>query len=214
MNQEFMLARKEYRQQALLESEIDPDPIAQFQKWFAAAVAANVPEPEAATLATCTPAGRPSARLVLLKGCDQRGLVIFTNYDSRKGRELAQNPCAALVFWWVALERQIRLEGRVEKVAPEESDAYFRTRPRGSQLGAWASAQSQTAASRDAIQARLRDLETQYENREVPRPPHWGGFRLLPDSFEFWQGQPNRLHDRLHYRKREAGGWVITRLWP
>lgn len=206
--------RKEYRQRVLLENEIDRDPLAQFQKWFAEAVASNVPEPEAMTLATSTPAGRPSARIVLLKDCSARGFVFFTNYTSRKSRELEQNNFASLVFWWAALERQVRVEGRVEKVSAAESDDYFRTRPRGSQLGAWASTQSRVAESREIIAARLRELEKEYQNREVPRPPHWGGYRLLPESIEFWQGRPDRLHDRLRYRKNEKNEWLIERLWP
>ncbi len=214
MNIDLAQMRKEYQQRALLENEIDSDPIVQFQKWFTEARAANVPEPEAMTLATCTPAGEPSARIVLLKGCDQRGFVFFTNYDSRKGRELVHNSAASLVFWWVALERQIRIEGCTEKTSAEESDEYFCTRPRGSQLGAWASTQSQIAPSRDAIESRLQALEKEYENRAVPRPPHWGGFRVIPVTIEFWQGRLNRLHDRLRYRKSEDGDWIIARLWP
>jgi pyridoxamine 5'-phosphate oxidase len=202
------------RQRPLLENEIDPDPIEQFQKWFAEAVAANMSEPEAMTLATCTVDGRPSARIVLLKGCDARGFTFFTNYGSRKARELAQTPFGSLVFRWFPLERQIRIEGRVEKISAAESDEYFRTRPRGSQLGAWASAQSQIAESRDTIEARWRELEMEYENREVPRPPHWGGFRLIPYAIEFWQGRSNRLHDRLRYHQGANGKWTIDRLWP
>ncbi|MGH7496096.1 MAG: pyridoxamine 5'-phosphate oxidase [bacterium] len=214
MNIDIAQMRKEYLQRALLENEVDLDPIVQFQKWFADAVAANLPEPEAMTLATCTTAGKPSARIVLLKGCDQQGFIFFTNYNSRKGHELSQNAFAALVFWWVALERQIRIEGRVEEISAEESDRYFRTRPRGSQLGAWVSQQSQVAEGREIIEARLRELEKEFDNREVPRPPHWGGFRLIPEAIEFWQGRPNRLHDRLRYHKGENGEWTIKRLWP
>ena len=206
--------RQSEQQRPLLENEIHPDPIIQFQKWFAEAAAANVPMPEAMTLATCTAQGKPSARLVLLKGVDGRGFTFFTNYDSRKGRELAAHPFASLVFWWPALERQVRIEGRVEKMPAAESDEYFRTRPRGSQLGAWASAQSEIAENREALESRMRALEQQYENRAVPRPPHWGGFRLIPECLEFWQGRPNRLHDRLRYRKAAPGQWIVERLWP
>ena len=214
MNLDIAQLRKQYQQSPLLEKEIDQDPVMQFQKWFAEAVALNVPEPEAMTLASCTAEGRPSARVVLLKGCDARGFTFFTNYTSRKARELAQNPYASLVFLWVALEMQVRILGRVDKLAAEESDEYFRSRPRGSQLGAWASPQSQIAQNRETIEARWRELEKEYENREVPRPPHWGGFRLIPEMIEFWQGRPNRLHDRLVYHRGENGEWTIARLWP
>ena len=166
------------------------------------------------TLATATPDGRPSARMVLLKGVDARGFAFFTNYESRKGAELAANPRAALVFFWVQLERQVRVEGRVERLSAEESDAYFASRPEGSQLGAWASQQSAVLPDRGPLEARYEELRAQYEGQEVPRPTFWGGFRVVPETVEFWQGRVNRLHDRLRYRRQDDGSWVIERLSP
>jgi pyridoxamine 5'-phosphate oxidase len=165
------------------------------------------------TLATATPDGRPSARVVLLKGFDERGFVFYTNYEGRKSRELEANPRAALLFYWGELERQVRVEGRVSRVPDRESDAYFAGRPRGSQLGAWASEQSRPVRDRGALERRLRELEGEYEGREVPRPAFWGGYRVVPETMEFWQGRENRLHDRLRYRRAE-GGWKIERLQP
>jgi len=206
--------RQEYSQQGLQESEVDRDPIIQFERWFNQALEAQLQEPNAMTLATVTTEGRPAARVVLLKGFDHRGFVFYTNYTSRKGQELAQTPFAALVFWWVDLERQVRIEGAVEKVAAQESDAYFHSRPRGSRLGAWASDQSQVVADRAALEERLRTLEEKYRDQEIPRPPHWGGYRLIPSVIEFWQGRPNRLHDRLRYSRQEDNHWLIERLAP
>jgi len=165
------------------------------------------------TLATATPDGRPSVRVVLLKGFDERGFVFYTNYRGRKGRELEANPCCSLLFYWGELERQVRVEGRASQLPGEESDAYFKSRPRGSQLGAWASEQSRPISERNELEERLRELEAEYEGREVPRPPFWGGYRVEPETFEFWQGRENRLHDRLLYR-RSNGNWRITRLQP
>jgi pyridoxamine 5'-phosphate oxidase len=205
--------RQDYRQAALLESEADPNPIAQFQSWFAAAVAAQLPEPNAMTIATATPDGIPSARIVLLKDVDDRGFVFFTNYNSHKGQELTANPQAAIVFLWTELERQVRIQGRVEKIAPAESDEYFYSRPPGSRLGAWASNQSEVVADRHVLDQQLADLEAKYANQEIPRPEHWGGFRVMPTMIEFWQGRSSRLHDRLRYRLID-GDWVIDRLSP
>jgi pyridoxamine 5'-phosphate oxidase len=206
--------RKEYMLHGLSEADLAPDPFAQFQAWFDTALAAGLPEPNAMTLATATPDGRPSARMVLIKGVDPRGFVFYTNYESRKGRELEANPWAALVFYWPELERQIRIEGRVERVAAEESDAYFASRPLGSRLGAWASPQSQVIPGRDVLEARLRDLEARFASGDVPRPPHWGGYRVVPEAVEFWQGRPSRLHDRLRYTRQADGRWAIERLAP
>ena len=187
-------------------------PLEQFRQWYEGAVAAGVVEPEAMALATADADGMPSVRFVLLKGIDARGVEFFTNYESRKGRELIANPRAALAVLWKPLQRQVRLEGAVEVLTPEESDAYFVTRSRGSQLGAWASAQSEVIPDREWLEARLADVDAQYPG-EVPRPPHWGGFRLLPSVIEFWEGRPNRLHDREAFRRVE-GEWVASRLSP
>jgi pyridoxamine 5'-phosphate oxidase len=205
--------RKEYARAGLRESDADRDPIEQFRRWFDEALAANLHEPNAMTLATATPDGRPSARIVLLKGFDARGFVFYTNFEGRKGEELAANPRAALVLYWGELERQVRIEGRVSRVPDEESDAYFEGRPRGSQLGAWASEQSRPARDRGVLEERLRELEAEYGDREVPRPPFWGGYRVEPEVIEFWQGRENRLHDRLRYRRSDEG-WKVERLQP
>jgi len=206
--------RKEYTRAGLKESEIDPNPIEQFRRWFDEALAADLHEPNAMTLATAGPGGRPSARIVLLKRFDERGLVFYTNYEGRKGSDLEANPHCALVFYWGELERQVRVEGLVRRVPDEESDAYFAGRPWGSQLAAWASRQSQPIEDRGALEERLRELEAEYEGREVPRPPFWGGYRVEPETIEFWQGRENRLHDRLRYRRSENGRWGRERLQP
>jgi pyridoxamine 5'-phosphate oxidase len=197
----------------LRENEVDPDPVRQFLRWLDHAVAAQLREPHGMTLATATADARPSARMVLLRGLDDRGFVFFTNYESRKGEELSTNPRAALVFWWPELERQVRIEGRVEVVTAAESDAYFQARPRGHRLAALASPQSRVIAARSVLEERLRELEEQYPGEEVPRPPHWGGYRVVPALIEFWQGRPNRVHDRLRY-ERQGEGWRIERLAP
>lgn len=204
--------RKDYTLQGLAEREVNRDPFAQFQLWFDQALSANVPEPNAMTLATCTPDGTPSARIVLLKGFDQRGLQFFTNYLSRKGSELLHNPRSAAVFFWPDLERQIRIEGLVSKVTPEESDNYFHSRPRNSRLGAWASEQSSVIPDAAFLEARQREFDATYGN-DVPRPEHWGGYRLAPTMFEFWQGRPSRLHDRLRFRL-VGSEWILERLSP
>jgi len=210
--------RKEYTRAGLTEADANPDPTEQFRRWFGEALAANLYEPNAMTLATSTPDGRPSARVVLLKGFDKRGFVFYTNYEGRKARELEDNPYCALVFYWGELERQVRVEGRAGRVSEGESDAYYGSRPRGSRLGAWASAQSCPIGGRGALEERLRGLEAEYEGREVPRPPFWGGYRVVPREIEFWQGRENRLHDRLLYRCQDGGGdpggWRIERLQP
>ena len=205
--------RNEYTRAGLSEADVEPDPISQFRAWFEDALAAGLHEPNAMTLATSTPDGKPSARGVLLKGFDERGFVFYTNYDGRKAAELERNPRAALVFYWGELERQVRIEGRVVLVSKDESDAYFESRPRGSRLGAWASEQSRTIDGRERLEARLRELEREYEGRNVPRPTFWGGYRVEPEAIEFWQGRENRLHDRIVFRQTE-GGWEIERLQP
>ena len=206
--------RKEYTRAGLKESEADPNPIEQFRTWFDEVLTSNLHEPNAMALATATLDGRPSARVVLLKGFDERGFVFYTNYEGRKGEELETNPHCALLFYWGELERQVRVEGRVRRVPDKESDAYFAERPRGSQLGAWASEQSRPVGDRGALEHRLRDLEAEYEGRDVPRPPFWGGYRVEPETIEFWQGRENRVHDRLVYRRSEDGGWRRGRLQP
>jgi pyridoxamine 5'-phosphate oxidase len=206
--------RRDYSQPPLLESDVDADPFRQFRAWLEEALAGGLPEPNAMILATVSADGQPSARTVLLRGFDDAGFVFYTNYDSRKGRELAENPRAALVFYWPELQRQVRVEGPVEFVAPEQSDHYFRTRPRDSQLGAWASPQSAVLANRGVLEERFQEVEKLYEGRDVPRPPNWGGYRVRPAVLEFWQGRPGRLHDRLCYRRLPSGSWQIERLSP
>jgi pyridoxamine 5'-phosphate oxidase len=193
---------------------VDQNPLQLFQRWLDEAKAAGIHLAEAMTLATSTLGGKPSARLVLLKQADEHGFVFYTNYRSVKARELDANPQAALVFYWPQLERQVRVEGKVERVSADESDAYFKTRPRESQIGAWASPQSEVVASREVLQQKADELEKLYEGREVDRPAHWGGYRLQPERIEFWKGRPGRLHDRINYERQGDGGWTISRLAP
>ena len=210
--------RREYMRETLDEADVAADPFRQFERWFAEATKAEVPEPNAMTLATVDRDGRPAARIVLLKQVDDSGFVFFTNFQSRKGRELSANPRAALLFFWPELERQVRIEGTTATLGSAESAAYFAGRPRSSQLGAWASPQSEPIAGRSVLAGRFAEVEAKYADatRAVPCPPHWGGYRLDPDAIEFWQGRASRLHDRIRYRRERerAGAWVIDRLAP
>jgi pyridoxamine 5'-phosphate oxidase len=205
--------RRDYSMSELREGDVDADPIRQFERWITDAIAAQLTEPNAMTLATATPEGVPSARVVLLKGIDARGFVFFTDYRSRKGRELDANPRAALCILWKEIERQVRIAGTVQRIDRAESERYYRSRPVGSRYGAWASHQSAVIASRDALDASLRDVEARFADGDPPLPPHWGGYRVAPLEVEFWQGRRSRLHDRLRYR-REAERWVVERLSP
>jgi len=210
---DLMRLRVEYQQRALSEHEVDPDPIRQFHVWLQEAIDAGLPEPNAMTLATATPEGTPSARLVLLKQADHSGFAFFTNYLSQKARELERNPRAALVFYWPELERQVRVEGIAARTTDKESDDYFATRPPASRIGAAASPQSQPLASRAWLERRFAELRERYPDGDIPRPPHWGGYRVRPHRFEFWQGRRSRLHDRIEYLLA-AGVWTLRRLAP
>lgn len=205
--------RKDYCRASLSEEDVDPNPIAQFNKWLGEAIAAQVAEANAMSVSTVSASGRPSSRIVLIKGVDERGFTWFTNYESRKGRDLGENPQAALLFYWIELERQVRIEGRVERVSDVENDAYFHSRPLGSRIGAHASAQSRPLPHRAQLEERVARLAAQY-GEQPPRPPHWGGYRLVPEYLEFWQGRPSRLHDRIAYVLQADGTWMRQRLQP
>lgn len=205
--------RQDYRSAALGEHEVDKDPITQFSKWFTDAINAKLYEPNVMTLATADASGKPSARIVLLKGFDENGFVFYTNYSSHKGKELEENPRASLVFFWPELERQVRIDGTVTKVADAVSDQYFHSRPVGSQIGAAASPQSSIIENRELLEEKVEKLTAQYENTEIPRPAHWGGYLVNPTHIEFWQGRSSRLHDRINY-ELVNGNWIINRLAP
>ncbi|HEX5077614.1 MAG TPA: pyridoxamine 5'-phosphate oxidase [Geminicoccaceae bacterium] len=213
MDPNLAAMRRDYAAEGLTEAAAHADPLAQFRRWFDDACRAELHEPNAMTLATVDAAGQPAARMVLLKGVDARGLAFFTNRDSRKARELLANPRAALVFWWGPLQRQVRFEGTIEEVAAAEADAYFESRPKGSQIAAWSSAQSRVIPDRAALEAEVRRHEERFAAGPVPRPPFWGGYRLVPAVVEFWHGRQSRLHDRLRYT-RTPDGWRIERLAP
>jgi len=212
---DFAGLRREYQTTGLRRAEMHPDPIEQFATWFSTAVNSGLPDANAMSLATATRSGKPSARIVLLKGFDQRGFVFFTNYQSGKGHDLEANPQAALTFYWMPLERQVRIEGSVEKTSREESESYFHSRPRGSQLGAWVSHQSEIIDARRILDARLAEMTERFADQDVIElPPHWGGYRIVPATIEFWQGRSNRLHDRFRYTRESGGAWKLDRLAP
>lgn len=206
--------RTDYHTPKLSITDMKSDPLDQFTAWLDVALAADIVEPHAMSLATATRTGIPSVRVVLLRGFDKRGFVFFTNYESQKAQELGENPNAAAMFYWGELHRQVRITGQVSQLPAAESDAYFQTRPRGSKIGAWASKQSQAIASRAELEANVTQYEEKFRDKDIPRPLHWGGYRLLPRSIEFWQGRPSRLHDRFRYTRREPNVWVVERLSP
>ena len=213
-NKSIASIRKVYKLQSLLEKDVDANPVRQFEKWWQQAIESSLDEVNALTLSTCSPSGKPSSRIVLLKGIHEDGFVFFTNYDSRKGREMEQNPNVSLLFFWKEMERQVRVEGNAKKVSEEESDEYFNSRPRASRIGAWSSPQSQTIEDREFLQENVLKYEKKFENTEVPRPVNWGGYIVQPRLMEFWQGRPGRLHDRLRYIQDGQNSWQIERLAP
>jgi pyridoxamine 5'-phosphate oxidase len=206
--------RREYSGESLDESTVEHDPFLQFSKWFREVVEVGISDPNAMVLATASREGKPSARVVLLRGLDRNGLVFYTNYDSRKAKDILRVPKVAVVFFWSELSRQVRVEGTVKKVSAKESDEYFRSRPEGSQLATWASNQTEVISGREELDRLFDQFKAKFTGRPVPRPKHWGGFRIFPSAFEFWQGRPNRLHDRILYHRDETGRWVIERLAP
>lgn len=214
MSTDIARIRREYSKNALNKNTVEKNPIAQFNKWFEEALNSGIEDANAMTLATATKDGRPSARIVLIKELNSQGFVFYTNYQSRKGLEIDQNPFGCINFYWKELERQVRADGYIEKISREKSDEYFKTRPRGSQIGAWTSPQSNKIANREIMEERFRRLEEKYKDKEIPRPAQWGGYVLIPDMMEFWQGRPNRLHDRILYTIQKDGNWMIDRISP
>jgi pyridoxamine 5'-phosphate oxidase len=208
------VSRYEHVGKGLRRSDLDPDPVKQFANWFTAAIETGIRDVNAMSLATAGRDAKPSVRIVLLKSFDHDGFVFFTNYESEKGKQLDANPCAEMAFYWIELDRQIRIRGEVEKTSREESQTYFHSRPIGSQLGAWASRQSEVIDARRVLDARMAEMTERFANKPVPVPPHWGGYRLKPNMFEFWQGRQNRLHDRFRYARQADGSWLIDRLAP
>jgi pyridoxamine 5'-phosphate oxidase len=213
-NNSIAAIRKIYQLQSLLEKEVDANPIKQFETWWQQAIESKIEEPNAMTLATCTASGKPSARIVLLKGITENGFIFFTNYTSRKGKEIEENPFVSLLFFWKEMERQVRIEGSIKKISAAESDEYFRSRPRVSRIGAWCSPQSTVIKNREFLQNNVEKYNTQFDSENIPRPDFWGGYMVEPNRIEFWQGRPGRLHDRLQYSLTENKLWNIERLAP